>query len=82
MTMLFSNWTFHSFLTMTSNLLVCHPQRNTLDWVPQKNNASQVDGDVRNQIHLKNQMIVDMFAYQPSQLLFARVFIIFQNQIQ
>ena len=50
MTMLFSNWTFHSTLTIMSNLHVYHPQRNTLDWIPQKNNASQVDGDVRTQV--------------------------------
>ena len=59
---------------MMFNVLVCHPQRNTLDCVPQKSNASQVDGAVQNQIHSKNQMIVNMFEYQPSQLLFARVF--------
>ena len=75
MTMLFSNWTFHSSLTMMSNVHVCHLQMNTLYWIPQKNNASQVDGDLRTQVHSNNQMIVNMFEYQLSQLLFARVFI-------
>ena len=48
MTMLSLNWTFHSFLTMMFNLHVCHPQTNTLDWLPQKSNASQADGELWN----------------------------------
>ena len=48
MTMLSLNWTFHSILTMMFNLHVCHPQTNTLDWLPQKSNASQADGELCN----------------------------------
>ena len=46
MTLLSLNWTNHSSLTKMFNLHVCHPQRHTLDWILQKNNVSQVDGDL------------------------------------
>ena len=49
MTLLLSNWTVHSYWTMMYNLHVCHPQKHTLDWPIQKNNASQVDGEFYNQ---------------------------------
>ena len=43
---LFSNWKVHSTSTMMFNLHVCHLQRHILDWILQKNNVSQVDGDL------------------------------------
>ena len=42
----FSNWKVHSTSTMMFNLHVCHLQRHILDWILQKNNVSQVDGDL------------------------------------
>ena len=42
----FSNWKVHSTSTKMFNLHVCHHQRHTLDWVLQKNNVLQVDGDL------------------------------------
>ena len=48
MTMLSSNWTVHSSWTMMFKLHVCHPQTHPLDWLTQKNNASQAVGEFWN----------------------------------